>query len=84
MGLIVLIVIGAVLGWSATIALRIEDARGILLNAASGIAGSVAAGAFAGGGMLFGAISGTALLWATGGAIILVALFNIVRTRVYG
>ena len=83
MGLIILIVIGAVLGWLATIALRIEDGRGILLSALAGVIGSLVAGLIAGTGVLFGAITGTALLWAVVGAGILIAAFNLVRRRAY-
>lgn len=74
MGLLVLVVIGAVLGWLGTIVTRVENTRGILTSVAAGIAGSVVTGIIAGSGVLFGAISGTALLWATVGAVVLVAL----------
>ncbi len=83
MGLIMLVVIGAVLGWLATIALRIEDTRGILMNAFAGVLGSLIAGLTASNGVLFGAITGTALLWAVLGAVVLIAGFNLVRSRAY-
>ena len=78
-----LIVIGAVLGWLATIVLRIERARGILTNLLVGVVGSVIAGLIAGKGVLFSAITGTALLWAVLGAAVLIAAFNLVRSRAY-
>lgn len=83
MGFIILTVIGAVLGWLATILLRIEDERSILANIAAGVLGSLVGGFVAGNGLVFGAVSGTALLWATAAAIVVVALLNFVRSRVH-
>lgn len=74
MGLLVLILIGAVLGWLGTIIMRVENTRGILGSVAAGIIGSLTAGIVAGSGVLFGALSGTALLWAIAGAVALVAV----------
>lgn len=83
MGLLILIVVGALLGWLATIVLRIEDGRMILANALAGVLGSLVAGLIADKGAIFGAVSGIALLWAALGSIALVALFNLVRGRAY-
>ena len=44
MGLLFIIVVGAILGWLAAIILRIETPRGILLNIAAGIAGALLTG----------------------------------------
>lgn len=81
MGLIILIVVGGILGWLATIILRIEDVRGILVSVAAGIFGSVAVGLLAGKGVFLGAVSASALLWAALGAIVLIALVNFVKER---
>ncbi|MBX7494802.1 GlsB/YeaQ/YmgE family stress response membrane protein [Qipengyuania sp. 6B39] len=81
MGLLILIVVGAVLGWLATIILRIEDGRGILANAGAGVVGSLVAGLVGGNGSIFGAVSGIALLWAVLGAVIAVGVLNLVRQR---
>lgn len=83
MGFIILTVIGAVLGWLATILLRIEDERGILANIAAGVFGSLVGGVVAGNGLVFGAVSGMALLWASAAAIVVVALLNLIRRRVH-
>ena len=82
MGLLILIVVGAILGWLATIVLRIEDGRNIATNAAVGVAGSLLAGLIAGNGSIVGAISGIALLWAVMGAILVIGAYNFVRQRV--
>jgi uncharacterized membrane protein YeaQ/YmgE (transglycosylase-associated protein family) len=48
MGLLFMIVVGAVLGWLAAIILEIEVARGILFNIAAGIIGALVAGLLVG------------------------------------
>ncbi len=83
MGLLILVVVGALLGWLATIILRIEDGRAILTNALFGVLGSLLAGLVAGDGAIFGTVSGIALLWAVLGAIVAVALFNLIQQRSY-
>ena len=81
MGLLILIVVGAILGWLATIVLRIEDGRNIATNAAVGVAGSLLAGLIAGNSSIVGAISGIALLWAVMGSIVALGAFNLLRQR---
>ncbi|MDG5747900.1 GlsB/YeaQ/YmgE family stress response membrane protein [Qipengyuania sp. XHP0207] len=83
MGLLILIVVGAILGWLATIVLRIEDGRNIAIYAGVGVVGSLLAGIVAGNGVIFGAISGTALLWAVLGASIAIGAFSLLRQRAY-
>ena len=81
MGLIILIVTGALLGWLATIALQIEDGRGILRNVVAGIVGSLGVGLATSGGVFLGAIRASTLLWAVAGAIVLNGLYNFVREK---
>ena len=83
MGLLILLVVGALLGWLATIILRIEDGRSILANALVGALGSLIVGAIAGNGAVFGTVSGVALLWAVLGSVVAIGLFNLVRQRAY-
>ncbi|AXK41202.1 MULTISPECIES: GlsB/YeaQ/YmgE family stress response membrane protein [Erythrobacter] len=83
MGLLILIVVGALLGWLATIILRIEDGRNILANALVGVLGSLVTGLIAGNGAIFGTVSGIALLWAVLGSVVSIGLFNVVRQRAY-
>ncbi|QZD96404.1 GlsB/YeaQ/YmgE family stress response membrane protein [Qipengyuania gelatinilytica] len=81
MGLIILIVTGALLGWLATIALQIDDGRGILRNVVAGIIGSLGVGLATSGGVFLGAIRASTLLWAAVGAIVLIGLYNVVREK---
>ena len=83
MGLLILLVVGALLGWLATIILRIEEGRSILANALVGVLGSLIVGAIAGNGAVFGTVSGVALLWAVLGSVVAIGLFNLVRQRAY-
>lgn len=83
MGLLILIVVGAVLGWLATILFRIEDGRGILTNALIGVLGAIVAGLIAGKGVFLGALSGVALLWSVLGAVIALAMFNLVKQHAF-
>lgn len=83
MGLIILIVTGALMGWIASIALRIEDGRGILHNAVAGILGSVGIGVAVAGGSILASVYASTLLWATLSSIALIALYNLVlRNRI--
>ena len=83
MGLLILLVVGALLGWLATIILRIEDGRSILANALVGVLGSLIVGAIAGNGAVFDTVSGVALLWAVLGSVVTIGLFNLFRQRAY-
>lgn len=83
MGLLILIVVGAILGWLATIILRIEDGRDILANALVGVLGSLVTGLVAGSGTFIGTISASALLWAVLGSVIAIGAFNLVRQNAY-
>ena len=79
--MIILIVTGALLGWLATIALQIEDGRGILRNVLAGLVGSLAVGLATSGGVFLGTIKASTLMWAALGAIALIALYNVVRRK---
>jgi uncharacterized membrane protein YeaQ/YmgE (transglycosylase-associated protein family) len=83
MGLLILVVVGALLGWLATIILRIEDGRSILANALVGVLGSLVTGLIAGNGAVFGTVSGVALLWAVLGSVVAIGVFNLIRHRAY-
>ena len=81
MGLIILLITGALLGWLATIALRVEEGRAIARNMLAGTIGSLALGLAMSGGVFLGTISAATLLWAVAGAIILIALYNLMRRK---
>jgi uncharacterized membrane protein YeaQ/YmgE (transglycosylase-associated protein family) len=81
MGLLFMIVVGAILGWLAAIVLKIEAPRGILLNIAAGVVGALLMGLFIGP-LLLGSASllagyyrvGSLLLSLVGSIALIVAL----------
>lgn len=79
MGLIILIVVGATLGWLASIVMRTDDRQGILMNVAVGIAGALVAGAVTNQGSILGGISASALLLSFAGTLTLLAVVNLFR-----
>lgn len=84
MGLIFLIVVGAVLGWLAAIVTRSENLGGILRNVSAGIAGACLAGLVinplvGAGSLLEGGYSVSALLISLLGSILLLVLVNLWR-----
>ena len=81
MGLLILIVVGGLLGWLATIALQIEDGREILRNVTAGLLGALIAGIATSGGVLLGSISALSLLYAVVAAIVFIALYNFMRQK---
>jgi uncharacterized membrane protein YeaQ/YmgE (transglycosylase-associated protein family) len=87
MGLLFMIVVGAILGWLAAIFLRIESPRGILLNIAAGIGGAVVTGLFIGP-LLLGSASLLAGYYRVGslalslvGSLVVIAAFNLLWRR---
>ncbi len=77
-GLIVWLVVGGVVGWLASMVMRTDGQQGILLNIIVGIIGSVIASFLFGGG-INQAITVTTFVYSLIGAIILLALVNLVR-----
>ena len=78
MGLLVLIFVGAVTGWIASIAMRVDDFGSLFLNAGTGILGAVGAGLA----VYQGSLSGmTAIGILLGGlaAMSLIMVLNVVR-----
>ena len=86
MGLVFLIVLGALLGWLAAIVMRAERGRGILLNVAAGIGGALVTGLLVGpllgfGSLLEGRHSVDGLLTALAGSIVVLFAVNLLRDR---
>ncbi len=84
MGLIILIVVGGVLGWLASLMMRTDGQQGILLNVAVGIVGAVIAGLvvnpmIGGGNIMNGDYSVSSLLVSFLGAVVLLAIVNLIR-----
>jgi uncharacterized membrane protein YeaQ/YmgE (transglycosylase-associated protein family) len=84
MGLIILIIIGGILGWLASIVMRTNGQQGILLNVVVGVVGALLAGfllnpLIGGGNIMNGDFSGSSLLVSFLGAVVLLAIVNLVR-----
>ncbi len=79
MGFIILIVLGGIIGWLASIVMRIDDVQGILLSAGVGIFSTIAAGLVTSSGSLIGGISGISLVLSFLGAIAVLAVFHYFR-----
>ena len=68
MGLIILIIVGGILGWLASIVMRTDGQQGILLNPLIG-----------GGNVMSGDFSASSLLVSFLGAVVLLAIVNLFR-----
>jgi hypothetical protein len=78
MALLLLIIIGALVGWLGSIILRIEAAGAILRFMGVGIATSVLAGLIANSGTILGSLN-----WMAAGVALVVAVLSIVGFFVY-
>lgn len=77
---IVWLVVGGIIGWLASKVMRTDAQQGIFLNIIVGIVGAFIAGFFSrGGGMNNNDFSLPTLLWAFLGAIVLLAIVNLIR-----
>ena len=84
MGLIILLIVGGLIGWLASIIMRTDGQQGILLNIVVGIVGAVLAGLLlnpliGGGNIMSGDFSVRALLVSFLGAVVLLAIVNLFR-----
>lgn len=84
MGIILLVVVGGLLGWLASIVMRTDAQQGILLNIVVGIVGALIAGflinpLIGGGNIMAGDYSVSALLVSFLGSIVLLAIVNMIR-----
>lgn len=79
MGLIVWLVIGGVVGWLASIIMRTDAQQGIFLNIVVGIVGAFIGGLLFGGSINNSAITVSTFLVSLLGAVILLAIVNLVR-----
>jgi uncharacterized membrane protein YeaQ/YmgE (transglycosylase-associated protein family) len=82
MGFVVLISVGGILGWLASILSRSDDGRGIAANVGLGVLGALVAGALSSDGSLLIGLSATALLFALLGTTLLLVGFNLARRSV--
>jgi len=79
MGFLVLIAVGSVLGWLASILSRTDDGAGIALNVAIGAAGALIVGVLASSESLLVGLSANALLLAMASATAFLGGFNLAR-----
>lgn len=80
MGFIVWLIIGGIVGWLASLIMRTDAQQGIILNIVVGIVGAVIAGLIFGGGSINqDPLSLTNILWSLLGAVILLAIVNLIR-----
>jgi uncharacterized membrane protein YeaQ/YmgE (transglycosylase-associated protein family) len=84
MGIIILLIVGGLIGWVASMIMRTDGQQGIVLNVVVGIVGALIAGfivtpMIGGAPITSGVISIQSILVSLVGAIILLAIINLVR-----
>ena len=84
MGLIIVLIVGGILGWLASIVMRTDAQQGVFLNVVVGIVGALLAGfiltpLLGGAPITSGAFDIRSLLVSFLGAVILLAIVNLVR-----
>lgn len=84
MGLIILIIVGGLIGWLASLVMRTDAQQGILLNIVVGIVGALLAGfllnpLIGGGNIMAGDFSASSLIVSFLGAVVLLAIVNLFR-----
>jgi uncharacterized membrane protein YeaQ/YmgE (transglycosylase-associated protein family) len=84
MGLIILLVVGGLIGWVASMVMRTDAQQGVVLNVVVGIVGALLAGfllnpLIGGGNIMSGDLSLSALLVSFLGAVVLLAIVNMFR-----
>jgi len=80
MGFIIWIIIGGIVGWLASLIMRTDGQQGILLNIVVGIVGAFIGGLILSGGSINSApLTLTSFIVSLLGAIILLAIVNLVR-----
>ena len=84
MNLILIIIIGGILGWLASMVMRTDAQQGIFLNIVVGVIGALVAGfllnpLIGGGNIMAGDFSISALIVSFLGALVLLAVVNLLR-----
>ena len=84
MNLIIILIVGGVIGWLASIVMRTDAQQGIILNVVVGIVGALLAGVvlspFIGGAPITtGALDIRSLITSFLGAVVLLGIVNLVR-----
>lgn len=80
MGIIIWLIIGGVVGWIASMIMRTDAQQGIILNVVVGVIGAAVGGLILGRGEINNApLTVTSFLVSLAGAVILLAIVNLVR-----
>lgn len=85
MGWIVIILVGALIGWLASLVMSTEEQQGALANIAIGIIGSLLGSWLfgsvlgIGGAMVAGTLSIWGIIWGVVGAVVLIALLKALK-----
>ncbi|HWJ58804.1 MAG TPA: GlsB/YeaQ/YmgE family stress response membrane protein [Sphingomicrobium sp.] len=80
MGIIIWLIVGGVCGWLASMIMRTDAQQGVVLNVIVGIVGAAIAGFLLGGGAsLNQGITVESFLYSLLGAVVLLAIVNLVR-----
>lgn len=80
MGIILWLIVGGVIGWLASIIMRTDAQQGIFLNIIVGVVGAFIGGLiFAGGSINNAGLTLTSFLVSLLGAVVLLAIVNLVR-----
>ncbi len=80
MGIIIWLIVGGICGWLASIVMRTDGQQGIFLNVIVGIIGAALAGFLLGGAAsLNNGLTIESFLYSLLGAIVLLAIVNLVR-----
>ncbi|HTK58104.1 MAG TPA: GlsB/YeaQ/YmgE family stress response membrane protein [Sphingomicrobium sp.] len=78
-GFLVWLIVGGVCGWLASMIMRTDAQQGILMNIIVGIVGAAIAGLILGKGNINQGFTLETFLWSLLGAVILLAVVNLVR-----
>lgn len=81
MNLLLILIVGGLIGWIASKIMRTDAQQGIILNVVVGVVGALIAGFFLGGGasILNAPFNLMTILWSLVGAIVLLAIVNLIR-----
>lgn len=79
MGIIMFLIVGGLIGWLASLIMRTDGQQGIFLNIIVGIVGSFIGGLLFAGGSIGGGLTMMSFLASLLGAVILLAIVNLVR-----
>lgn len=78
-GIIIWLIVGGVVGWLASLIMRTDAQQGVLLNVVVGIVGAFIAGLIFSGGTINQAVTVYSFLISLLGAVVLLAIVNLVR-----